>query len=72
MEKAVNDKDPKFKVGDNVRISKYRNIFARGYTPSWSEEVFVISKIKSTVPWTYVVNVLNGEEITGTFSEKEL
>ena len=41
-----NKKDPKFKVGDNVRISKYKNIFAKGYTPNWSEEVFVISKIK--------------------------
>ena len=47
-----NKKDPKFKVGDNVRISKYKNIFAKGYTPNLSEEVFVISKIKNTVPWT--------------------
>ena len=45
-----NKKGPKFKVGDNVRISKYKNIFAKGYTPNWSEEVFVISKIKNTVP----------------------
>ena len=44
-----NKKDPKFKVGDNVRISKYKNIFAKGYTPNWSEEVFVINKIKNTV-----------------------
>ena len=70
--KEVNDKDPKFKVGDHVRISKYKNIFAKGYTPNWSEEVFVVSKIKNTVPWTYVINDLNGEEITGTFYEKEL
>ena len=70
--KEVNDKDPKFKVGDHVRISKYKNIFAKGYMPNWSEEVFIISKIKNTVPWTYVINHLNGEEITGTFSEKEL
>ena len=48
-EKA-NEKDPKFKVGDHVRISKYKNIFAKGYTPNWSEDVFVISKIKNTVP----------------------
>ena len=41
-DKEVNDKDPKFKVGDHVRISKYKNIFAKGYTPNWSEEVFVI------------------------------
>ena len=63
---------PKFKVGDHVRISKYKNIFAKGYTPNWSEEVFVVSKIKSTVPWTYVINNLNGEPITGSFYEKEL
>ena len=66
--KEVNDKDPKFKVGDHVRISKYKNIFAKGYTPNWSEEVFVFSKIT----WAYVVNDLNGEEIIGTFYEKEL
>ena len=70
--KEVNDKDPKFKVGDHVRISKYKNIFAKGYTPNWSEEVFVVSKIKNTVPWTYVINDLNGKEIIGTFYEKEL
>ena len=52
---------PKFKVGDHVRISKYKNIFAKGYTQNWSEEVFVVSKIKNTVPWTYVVSDLNGE-----------
>ena len=65
-------KDPKFKVGDRVRISKYKNIFAKGYMPNWSEEVFVIKKVKNTVPWTYVINDLNGEEIIGTFYEKEL
>ena len=70
--KEVNDKDPKFKVGDHVRISKYKNIFAKGYTPNWSEEVFVIKKVKNTVPWTYVNNDLNGDEIIGTFYEKEL
>ena len=62
-----NKKDPKFKVGDHVRISKYKIIFAKGYGPNWSEEVFVVSKIKNTVPWTYVINDLNGEEITGSF-----
>ena len=70
FEKEVNDKDPKFKVGDYVRISKCKNIFAKGYTPNWSEEVFVISKIKNTVPWTYVINDLNGEEFIGSFYEK--
>ena len=63
---------PKFKVDDRVRISKYKNIFAKGYTQNWSEEVFVVSKIKNTVPWTYVVSDLNGELITGSFYEKEL
>ena len=70
--KGVNDNDPKFKVGDHVRISKYKKVFAKGYTPNWSEEIFAIKKIKNTVPWTYVINDLNGEEITGTFYEKEL
>ena len=67
-----NDKDPKFKVGDHARISKYKNNFAKGYTPNWSGKVFVISKIKKTVPWTYVINDLNGKEIIGIFYEKEL
>ena len=67
-----NKKDPKFKVGDPVRISKYKNIFAEGYSPNWSEEVFVIKKIKSTVPWTYVTNDLNKEEIIDSFYQKEL
>ena len=68
----INNKDPKFKVGDRVRISKYKNIFAKGYTPNWSEEVFVTKKFKNTVQWTYVINDLNGEEIMGTFYENEL
>ena len=72
IDKKANDKDPKFKVGDRVRISKYKSIFAKGYTPNWSEEIFVIKKVKNTVPWTYVINDLNGEEIMGTFYEKEL
>ena len=72
FKKEVNDKDPKFKIGDHVRISKYKNIFAKGYMPNWSEEIFIIGKIKNTVPWTYVLNDLNGEEIIGTFYEKEL
>ena len=65
-----NDKDPKFKVGGHVRISKYKNIFPKGYTPNWSEEVFVIRKVKNTIPWTYVINDLNGDEIIATFYEK--
>ena len=67
-----NKEDPKFKVGDHVRISKYKNIFAKGYTPNRSEEVFVISKIKNTVPWADVISDLNGKKITGSFYEKEL
>ena len=67
-----NEQNPKFKVGDNVRISKYKIIFAKGYTLNRSEEVFVINKIKNTVPWTYAISDLNGEEITGRFYEKEL
>ena len=67
----VNDEDPKFKVRDHVRISRYKNIFAKEYTPNWSEEVFV-DKIKNTVPWTYIINDLSGEKITGTFYEKDL
>ena len=70
--KEVNDKDPKFKVGDHVRISKYKNIFAKGYTPNWPEEVFVIKEVKNTIPRTYVINELNVEEIIGAFYEKEL
>ena len=70
--KKINYKDPTFKVGDYDRISKYKNIFAKGYMPNWSEEVFVVDKIKNTAPWTYVVNDLNGEEITGKFYENEL
>ena len=52
FKKEVNDKDPKFKVGDHVRISKYKNIFAKGYTQNWFEEVSFVSKIKNTVPCT--------------------
>ena len=51
--------DSKFKVGDHVKISKYKNIFAKGYTLNCPEEVFVISKIKNTVPWAYVISGLN-------------
>ena len=71
FEKEINDRDTKFEVGDHVGISKYKKDFAKGYTPNWPEEVFVISKIKNTVPWTYLIKDLNGEEITGSFYEKE-
>ena len=59
--KEVNDKDPKCDIGDHVRISKYKNIFAKGYTTNCFEEVFVIAEVKNTVPWEYVVNDLNCE-----------
>ena len=72
FKKEVNDKNHKFKVGDHVRISKYNIIFAKGYMPSWSQEIFIVKKTKNTVPWTYVINDLNGEEIIGTFYENEL
>ena len=64
-------KYPKFKVGDHVRVSKHKNIFAKEQAPNWSEEGFVVSKVKNTVPWTYVVSDLSGEEITGSIYEKE-
>ena len=67
-----NEKDPKFKVGDRARISKYKNIFTKGCTQNWSEEFFVVSKINNIVPWTYVISDSNGEEIAGSFYEKEL
>ena len=70
--KEVNDKYPKFKFGDHVRISRYKPIFAKGYTPNWSEEIFVIKEVKNTVPWTYVLSDLNDEEIIEAFYEKEL
>ena len=59
FKKEVSDKDPKFYVRHHVRISKCKNIFAKGYTPDWSEEIFAISKIKNTTPWTYVINDLS-------------
>ena len=68
----INDKDPKSKICDIVRLSKYKNIFAKVYVPNWSEEVFMIKKVKNTVPCTYAVSDLKGEEIVGTLYEKEL
>ena len=66
----VNNKDPKFKVGDHVGMSKYKNIFAIGYNSNWSEEAFLTRRLKNTVPGTYVINDFNGEEIIGAFYEK--
>ena len=62
---------PKFKVSDHVRISKYKNLFAKEYTQNWSEKVFVVSKVKNTVPGTNVISDLNIEKIAGSFYEKE-
>ena len=70
--KETYDKNPKFKTVNNVRKSKYKNVFAKCYTPNWSEEVFVIKKVKNTMPWTYVINDLNEENIVGTFYKNEL
>ena len=70
--KEFNKKGPKFKVADHVRISEYKNVFAKGYVPNWSEEVFIVNKIKNTVPWTYTISDLNGEQMMGSFYEKEL
>ena len=67
--KEKNKEGPKFHVGDYARISKYKNIFEKGYVPNWSEEIFKIKKVKNTVPWTYVISDLNREEIE---YEKEL
>ena len=67
-----NEKDPKFKVGHPGRISKYKNVFAKEYSQNWSEEGFVVSNIKNTVPWTYAISALNGEPMAASFYEKEL
>ena len=70
--KTNDDKNPKFKIGDIVRISKFKNIFAKGYVPNCSEEVLLIKIVKNTVSWTYIISDLKDEEIVGTFSDKEL
>ena len=72
FKKEIDNKDPKFKVGDHVSISKYKNVFAKGHMPNWSEEIFVIKKIKNTMPWTYIISDLNGEKIIGTFLWKRI
>ena len=64
--KDINEKDPKFKFADIVRLSIYKNIFVKGYTLNWLEEVILIKDVKNTVAWAYVINDLNGEEIVGT------
>ena len=70
--KEINNKDPKFKIDGVARISKYKNIFEKDYVPNWSEEVYLIKRVKNTCPWTYVISDPKGEEIFETFSEKQL
>ena len=67
-----NEKDSRFKVGDRVRISKFKNIFAKGYTPNKSKEIFIVNKINDTVPYTYNIKDLNDEEIISSFYDREL
>ena len=67
-----NEKYSRFKVGDRVRISKFKNIFAKGYTPNWSKEILIVDKINDTVPYTYNLKDLNDEEIIGSFYYREL
>ena len=67
-----NERDSGFKVGDRVRIIKFKNIFAEGYTPNWSTEIFIVNKIDDTVPYTYNLKDLDGEEIIGSFYDREL
>ena len=66
------EKRSRFKVGDRNRISKFKNIFAKGYTPNWSKEIFIADKINNTVPYTYNLKDLNDEEIIGSFYDQEL
>ena len=67
-----NEKRSRFKVGDRFRTSKFKNIFAKGYTPNWSKEVFIVNKINHTVTYTYNLKDLNDEEIIGSFYDQEL
>ena len=67
-----NEKRSRFKVGDRVRISKFKNIFAKVYTHNWSKEIFIVNKINDTVPYTYNIKDLNDEEIIGSFYDREL
>ena len=62
-----NDKDPQIEVGNHIKISKHEKLFAKVYASNWSEEVFVIKKVKNTVLWAYVIEGLNGEKIVGMF-----
>ena len=70
LKKEFNDKNPKFKVSDHVRISKYKNIFVKGDTPNLSEEVFAIKKVKNTVPWTHVLMITMVKKLLEHFMKK--
>jgi len=63
---------PKFSIDDNVRITKKKSIFEKGYTPRWTEEVFVVSEVRYTDPITYKLKDFSDEEIKGSFCEQEL
>ena len=67
-----NEKSARYNVGNRVRISKFKNIFAKGYTPNWSREIFIVNKINDTVPYTYNLKDLNEEEMIGSFYDREL
>ena len=67
-----NEKDSRFKVSDRVRISKFKNIFAKGYTPNWSKEIYIVDKINDTVPYTYNLKDFNDEKIIGSFYDRDL
>ena len=66
------EKRSRFKVGDRVRISKFKNIFAKGYTPNWSRKIFNVNKINDTGPYTHNIKDLNVEEVIGSFYDREL
>ena len=72
LKRDNDEEEPKLKIGDHVRISKYKKFFEKGYTPNWYEEVFVIKKVKNTMLWTYVISDTNSEEFVGSFYENEL
>ena len=65
-----NEKCSRFKFGDRARIYKFKNIFAKGYTPNWSRQIFIVNEINDTVPYTYNIKDLNGEEIIGSFYDR--
>ena len=68
----TNSKAPKFKINDRVRITKYNNIFSKGYSENWSRKIFIIDSVLKTNPWTYKIKDFNGEKIIGSFYQKEL